>query len=152
MKSIGISKLIDFNYYTLSNLKSLLNKEILEDIVPILKKFFLPSSLENLNLSKEFVNILKKNKINDLHSILEFNSNFLKKIVSEDNAFAEQIENILDFYNVQDNCKFNNNNKNKFYEKKVHLKTKKINLLIQIKNKSKIKNMEAVNMNILKFV
>ncbi|KAB8121996.1 DNA-directed RNA polymerase subunit beta' ['Cynodon dactylon' phytoplasma] len=140
LKSIGISKLIDFNYYTLSNLKSLLNKEILEDIVPILKKFFLPSSLENLNLSKEFVNILKKNKINDLHSILEFNSNFLKKIVSEDNAFAEQIENILDFYNVQDNCKFNNNNKNKFYEKKSSFKDKKDKLINS--NQKQIKNKE----------
>ncbi|WBL31276.1 DNA-directed RNA polymerase subunit beta' [Candidatus Phytoplasma sacchari] len=98
LRSIGINILRDFDSYSLSDLKYLLNEEILKDIIPILKNIFLPSSLENLNLSQDLINIFKNNKIYNLRSLLETDENFLKKLIVKNSFFADQIKNIFSFY------------------------------------------------------
>ncbi|WP_181451611.1 DNA-directed RNA polymerase subunit beta' [Candidatus Phytoplasma oryzae] len=99
LKSIGINYLIDFNSYSLSNLKYLLGQEIIYEIIFVLKKFFLPSDLKNLDLSANLINILQKNKIINLRSLLEANNILLLEILKENKIFLEEINNIFTLYN-----------------------------------------------------
>ncbi|MFR0367817.1 DNA-directed RNA polymerase subunit beta' [Candidatus Phytoplasma palmae] len=114
LKLIGINSLKDFNYYNLTDLNSLLTKKTFFKIIPILKKYFLPNSLENLGFDQEIKEILQQKGITDSFSFLKTEPNILFNLFKNNNNHYEQIKNILTLYNDKSSKnKENNLKKNK---------------------------------------
>ncbi|MDV3198205.1 MAG: DNA-directed RNA polymerase subunit beta' [Vigna little leaf phytoplasma] len=107
---IGINYLFDFNSYNLEELRSLLNKEILDDIIPLLKNYFLPEKLTKLNLNADLISFLLDNNITNLQKFLQ-NKNFVYSLCQNNPIYLKQITDLLEFYQEELNI-------NTFMEKK----------------------------------
>lgn len=95
---IGISYLSDFNSYTLEDLRSLLAQEFLDEIIPLLKKYFLPENLSSLNLKDEAIQFLIENNIYNCQNILQTDRTLLWNLVKTNSFYIEQINDVLAFY------------------------------------------------------
>ncbi|WP_050337420.1 DNA-directed RNA polymerase subunit beta' [Candidatus Phytoplasma phoenicium] len=95
---IGINYLSDFNSYTLEDLCSLLTQEFLDEIIPFLKKHFLPENLSNLNLKDGLIQLLIENSIYNCQNILQVDKMFLWNLVKNNALYVKQINNVLAFY------------------------------------------------------
>ncbi|MBP3059324.1 DNA-directed RNA polymerase subunit beta' [Texas Phoenix palm phytoplasma] len=128
LKLIGINSLKDFNYYNLTDLNSFLTKKTFFKIIPILKKYFLPNSLENLGFDREIQTILKQKGITDNFSFLKTEPNILFNLFKNNNNHYEQINTILNLYNDDDkklNSKENNFQNNKIMSEEKKYDSKK---------------------------
>ncbi|MDV3167793.1 MAG: DNA-directed RNA polymerase subunit beta' [Candidatus Phytoplasma stylosanthis] len=102
LHSIEINFLKDFNSYNLKELKSLLNEDCFLEIIPILKKYYLPESLENLDLEPNTIPILLENKIINCRVLLETDLDFLFHLFENKNPiYYKSIENLFYLYNYE---------------------------------------------------
>lgn len=112
LKLIGINFLEDFNSYTLSDLQSLLNEDCFFDIIPVLKKNFLPENLENLNLINDIIVILYNNKIKTCRDLLTADLNFIYRLFEKENpSYFEDIKKLFSLYKYNFETKINVENK-----------------------------------------
>jgi len=101
LKLSGIDYLNDFNTFTLKELKLLLGDEIFDEIMPTLRKYFLPNDLENLGLFKETVKILNEMNIDNLEDFLKSNKDELYKLVEDDFIIQKDLNDLLEAYGYE---------------------------------------------------
>jgi len=99
LKLAGIDHLDDFNTFNLKELQMLL-AESFEEVKSILRRYSLPRDIENLNLSEETVELLKKAGVHDLIQFLEFNRQDLNQLFLDDLILRQEINGVLEFYGV----------------------------------------------------
>ncbi len=97
LKLSGIDQLEDFNTFNLKELNLLLSDSF-EEIKSILRRYQLPRSLDNLNISQESVDILRNAHIEDLKALLEFDRHTLYHLFEDDLLLRTEINGILEFY------------------------------------------------------
>ncbi|MFA5525763.1 MAG: DNA-directed RNA polymerase subunit beta', partial [Acholeplasmataceae bacterium] len=97
LKLSGIDQLEDFNTFNLKELNMLLGDSF-EEIKTILRRYQLPRSLENLNLSEEVVTILTDAHIQDLKEFLEYDRHSLYHLFEEDALLRQEVNQILELY------------------------------------------------------
>ena len=97
LKLSGIDQLEDFNTFSLKELRMLL-ADSFEEITSILRRYSLPRSLENLNITKDAIALLKHNHIHDLTELLEFDRHTLYHIFESDKILKQEINDVLQFY------------------------------------------------------
>ncbi len=97
LKLSGIDQLEDFNTFNLKELGMLLG-DTFEEIKSILRRYHLPRSLENLNLSDETISILQQTAIEDLRQLLEFDRHQLYHLFEDDEFLRQEINGILELY------------------------------------------------------
>ena len=96
----GMSQLEDINTFTLKELQLLLGDNFEEVLSHVLRKYALPRALENLNLSKETVQILEGAGIEDLDAFLKFDRHMLYHLFDEDMLLLQEINTLLPVYGV----------------------------------------------------
>jgi DNA-directed RNA polymerase subunit beta' len=99
LKLIGITTLSDFNNYTLKDLHTLLPQEFLFETILILKEYYLPESLENLNLNIDIIEVLQNNKITNCRSLIQTNKSMLLQLFQDKPDHLEEIELVFSLYN-----------------------------------------------------
>lgn len=99
LRLCGIDKLIDFNTFTIKELKMLLGEHI-ESLISVLKKYALPRPLDNLGVSKDVIEQLKKHNIENLLDLLESNRKTISQIFEDNVDFKAAINEVLAFYNM----------------------------------------------------
>ncbi|VEU80199.1 DNA-directed RNA polymerase subunit beta' [Haploplasma axanthum] len=97
LKLSGIDRLDDFNTFTLKELKMLLG-ETFTEVTKVLREYYLPSNLENLNLSSETLEILKNSRIDDLEILLNYDKRTLYDLFKEDSVLLQEINELLETY------------------------------------------------------
>ena len=97
LKLSGIDQLEDFNTFNLKELNMLLGQSF-EEIKSILRRYQLPRSLDNLNISDEAVSILRQANIQDLKEFLEYDRHTLYHLFEEDAILRQEINQILELY------------------------------------------------------
>ncbi|MDV3195978.1 MAG: DNA-directed RNA polymerase subunit beta' [Candidatus Phytoplasma stylosanthis] len=118
LHSIEINFLKDFNSYNLKELKSLLNEDCFLEIIPILKKYYLPESLENLDLEPNTIPILLENKIINCRVLLETDLDFLFHLFENKNPiYYKSIENFFYLYNYESKKDKKNIQEDTFFSK-----------------------------------
>ncbi|MDV3205428.1 MAG: DNA-directed RNA polymerase subunit beta' [Weeping tea tree witches'-broom phytoplasma] len=101
LKLIGINILLDFNNYTLNDLKSLLTKETFAEVLSlILQKHFLPQPLNNLNLNRDTINILFNNNITDCQSLMQMDKALLLQLFQDKPVNLTEIKNLFILYHI----------------------------------------------------
>ncbi|MBN2300111.1 MAG: DNA-directed RNA polymerase subunit beta', partial [Acholeplasmataceae bacterium] len=97
LKLSGIDQLEDFNTFNLKELNMLLGDSF-EEIKTILRRYALPRNLDNLNISEESVEILRKAHIEDLKEFLDFDRHTLYHLFEDDAILRQEINSILELY------------------------------------------------------
>jgi DNA-directed RNA polymerase subunit beta' len=97
LKLSGIDQLEDFNTFNLKEL-SLLLGDSFDEIKTILRRYALPRNLDNLNISSEIVDILRKANMNDLKEFLEFDRHALYHLFEDDALLRAEVNHILELY------------------------------------------------------
>lgn len=97
LKLSGIDQLDDFNTFTIRELKLLLG-ESFEEVAVVLKWYFLPRPIENLDVDNKVVDRFKANGIKDLIDVLGFDRNVLFSLFEDDVILLEEVKNIFKFY------------------------------------------------------
>jgi DNA-directed RNA polymerase subunit beta' len=97
LKLSGIDQLEDFNTFNLKELGMLLGDSF-EEIKSILRRYQLPRQLDNLNLSDEVVEILRRANVNDLKEFLEFDRHTLYHLFEDDLILRNEVNGILELY------------------------------------------------------
>ncbi len=97
LKLSGIEQLEDFNTFNLKELKMLLGDSF-DEIKTVLRRYSLPRSLENLNLSDETISILRTASIKDLLAFIEFDRHTLYHLFEGDELLRQEINDLLAFY------------------------------------------------------
>ncbi|HHW79240.1 MAG TPA: DNA-directed RNA polymerase subunit beta' [Acholeplasmataceae bacterium] len=99
LKLSGIDLLKDFNTFNLKELKMLL-EDSFEEILKVLKRYNLPSSLDNLNLSNDVLEVLKNARINNLEDLVKYDKRTLYKLFSEDQILLNEINELFSLYQM----------------------------------------------------
>lgn len=78
----------------------MLNENTFSEIIPILREYYLPQKLENLNLEPDVISILLNNQINNCFTLLYTDLDILYKLFENENlSFYKAIEDIFILYN-----------------------------------------------------
>jgi DNA-directed RNA polymerase subunit beta' len=97
LKLSGIDQLEDFNTFNLKELNMLLGQSF-EEIKSILRRYQLPRSLDNLNLSDEVISILKHANIQDLKEFLDYDRHSLYHLFEDDAILRQEVNQLLELY------------------------------------------------------
>jgi hypothetical protein len=109
LKLSGIDKLEHFDAFTLKELRMLLTNTF-EEITSVLKQYALPRTLENLNFSKDIIDILKSNAITDLKDLLASDPESIVEMFKFDTVLNAKVIEVLSFYTSEPNTKENTQN------------------------------------------
>jgi nucleoid DNA-binding protein len=104
LKLSGIDKLEHFDAFTLKELRMLLTNTF-EEITSVLKQYALPRTLENLNFSKDIIDILKSNAITDLKDLLASDPESIVEMFKFDTVLNAKVSEVLSFYTSEPNRK-----------------------------------------------
>ncbi|MDG0888584.1 DNA-directed RNA polymerase subunit beta' [Paracholeplasma manati] len=97
----GIDTLEDFNTFTLKELRLLLKTDAaFNEVVPVLKKYVLPSAVENLALSKELGNALNDLGIVETKALLALTKEALHDIINHDGLLYDELAKLFNMYGV----------------------------------------------------
>ena len=97
LKLSGIDQLEDFNTFNLKELQMLL-AESFDEIASVLRRYSLPRSLQNLNLSDETVSILNQAGMENLVDFLAFDRHALYHLFEDDALLLQEVNQVLEFY------------------------------------------------------
>ncbi|MDL2292282.1 DNA-directed RNA polymerase subunit beta' [Acholeplasma sp. OttesenSCG-928-E16] len=95
--SSGIAILSEIDTFSFSQYKMILGNDLYEELVPVLKKYNLPDSLENLDLSEDLNNTIATADINSLSGIFD-NRGKLYEILKDNEELLSEINELLNFY------------------------------------------------------
>jgi len=97
LKLCGIDRLEDINTFSLKELRMLLSTSF-DEVSSILRRYSLPRDLENLNISKEVIKLLKQQSIHDTVDLLEFDRHALYHIFESDKILIQEMNDVLNFF------------------------------------------------------
>ncbi len=93
----GIDHLEDFNTFDLNELKALLG-ESFDEVIPTLRQYALPSSLQSLMLSDEAISALGSIDITNLKGLLNANKAVVYDEISTDEFILKEVNDLLTLY------------------------------------------------------
>ncbi len=97
----GIDTLEDFNTFTLKELRLLLKTDTaFNEVVPVLKKYVLPSAVENLALSKELESALNELGIVETKALLALSAEALHDLINHDGLLYDELAKLFNMYGV----------------------------------------------------
>ncbi len=103
LQMMGIVNLEDLDGFTISQLKKYVfrdDEERFNQIVPVLRKYKIPSLVENLSLSKELFESLQERNITITIELLQMKKSDYEALVLNDELAAKELEDIFAIYSV----------------------------------------------------
>src|SRR5690554_2247680 len=95
----GIDILDDFNTFNLNEIKILM-QDSFDEIAKVLKKYRLPSKIENVNLDEEIVLKLNSARIKTLEELFTYDRRTLYTIFSDDEVLLNELNELFELYDV----------------------------------------------------
>src|SRR5690554_2692781 len=86
----GIDVLDDFNTFNLNEIKILM-QDSYEEIAKLLRRYYLPNNINNLNLDDEIVSKLKSARIDSLEGLFTYDRRTLYTIFSDDEVLLNEL-------------------------------------------------------------
>ena len=94
----GIDVISDFNTFNLKELQQLLGDSFAE-VIPVMRQYYLPSSVNDLNFSIDVLDVLRNCQIDTLEGLVKFDRTALFEILGSDEFALNEVNNLLSLYN-----------------------------------------------------
>nr|WP_026391794.1 DNA-directed RNA polymerase subunit beta' [Haploplasma modicum] len=99
LKLSAIDTLEDFNTFTLKEINLILD-DVFGEILPVLKKYFLPNKLENLNLNDEIIDKLKAARINTFEELVKYDKRTLYSLFEDDEILLSELNELFTLFEI----------------------------------------------------
>ena len=100
----GIDTLEDLNGFNLNQLRKYVfreNEEQFTLLIPILKKYLIPTELENLSFSKELEEALLSHGVKTTKEVFNMGEKLYLELTEDDAFFKKEIDDIFELYSIE---------------------------------------------------